>query len=217
MLIKTTKSLFKGTYQYKIVLKCAGASLFRSGDMDGTLANLKKINLDDKISKHGASGFAFAGYRAGIKTQDDLDYAFKLQKQLKKLSNIDVRVESPYISIYSNSKTDIDSLSKLDVGQVKYISVPPVKDSLEANTVLMPKMPFDYRITLGKTTQNHEAFVSWAESNSKLKLTKSCKRDLFKDRSWGGTHFYVSGENNLLLTKMHLGGAINKIERIIKA
>jgi hypothetical protein len=216
MLIKTTKSLFRGTYQYKIVLTCAGAAFFRSGDMDSTLSDLKKITVNDSLAKHGSAVYV-TSWRAGIKTQEDLDYAFKLQEQLKKLSNIDIRVESPYISIYSNSKTDIDTLIKLNADNVKYISVPPVDSTLEVGTVIMPKMPFDYRITLGKTTQQHESFISWAEGNAKLKLTKSCKRDLNKERSWGGTYFYVTGDNNLLLTKMHLGGSINKVERIIKA
>jgi hypothetical protein len=216
MLIKTTKSLFRGTYQYKIVLTCAGAAFFRSGDMDNTLADLKKITFSDNATKQGSAIYV-SSWRAGIKTQDDLDYALKLQKQLKKLSNIDIRVESPYISIYSNSKADIDVLIKLNVDNVKYVSVPPSNNTLEVGTVIMPKMPFDYRITLGKTTQTHDSFISWAEGNAKLKLTKSCKRDLNKERSWGGTYFYVTGDNNLLLTKMHLGGSINKVERIIKA
>ena len=215
MLIKTTKSLFRGTYQYKIVLTCAGAAFFRSGDMDTTLDHLKKITVNDSVSKQGST--ALRPWRAGIKTQDDLDYAFKLQRQLKKLSNIDIRVESPYISIYSNSKADIDMLIKLNVDNVKYVSIPPSNNTLEVGTVIMPKMPFEYRITLGKTTQIHDSFISWAEGNAKLKLTKSCKRDLNKERSWGGTYFYVTGNNNLLLTKMHLGGSINKVERIIKA
>jgi capsular polysaccharide biosynthesis protein len=54
-------------------------------------------------------------------------------------------------------------------------------------------------------------------SNKKCKLTKSCIRELEKQRSWGGSHFYITGNNNLLLAKMHLGGSISKIERIIKA
>jgi hypothetical protein len=40
---------------------------------------------------------------------------------------------------------------------------------------------------------------------------------LGKSRSWGGTHFYITGDNNLLMAKMHLAGAISKVERIIKA
>lgn len=184
--------------------------------MDATLELLNKINIHETVPPRKSASY-YISYRAGIKTQEDLEYAFKLQKQLKKLKEIDVRVETPHISIYSNSKSDIDSLIKLSSEKVKYISIPPPNGILVEGTVIMPKMPYEFRITLGKTTQNHDAFVEWAENNSKLKLTKSCKRDLRKDRSWGGTYFYVTGDNNLLMTRMHLGGSINKVERILKA
>jgi hypothetical protein len=156
-------------------------------------------------------------YQPQPKTQEQLDYAFKLQHQINKLKNIEVRVESPYISVYTNLKSDVDSLIKIDKDKVKYISIPIDGSNLVKDTVIMPKIPYEFRITLGKTIQNHSAFVEWAENTSKLKLTKSCKRDLLKDRSWGGTHFYLTGDNVLLMTKMHLGGSINKIERVVKA
>jgi len=206
MLFKTTKRLFRGQYQYKLVLTCAGASWFRGGDWTGTLENLKKIALEDNNRWHSKS----------IKTKEDLDYAFKLQHQLTKLKDLEVRVESPWVTIYTNNKSNIDSLVKIDKEKVKYISVPPDRTSLEQNTIILPKINHDYKITLSKTDREQSAFVQWAEQNPKLKLTKTCKRELLRDRSWGGTYFYVTGENNLLLTKMHLGGSINKVERIIK-
>lgn len=215
MLYKTTKRLFRGIYQYKIVLVVPGASLFRTGDMDSTLKQLQKIDL----SSNGGSQYNTWNRTRWISTKDELDYALKLQHQLKKLSStdIDVRVETPWISIYANSRKDIDSIANIDHSRVKYVSVPPVSASLNNTTVIMPKIPFDYRITMGKTTQNYSAFVDWAKNTAKIKLTKSCIRDLSKDRSWGGTYFYVNGDNTLLMAKMHLGGSINKIERVVKA
>lgn len=207
MLVKTTKSLFRGTYQYKIVLRCAGAAYFRGGVLDSSLSELSKSDVLSQGARR----------RFGIKTQEDLAFALSLQKQLKKLSDIEIRVESPFVTIYSNKRSDIDSLANIDKNNVKYISVPPAAHSLQEGTIILPKVPYEFRITLGKTTHNNEAFVTWADNNAKLKLTNSCRRDLCKDRSWGGTYFYISGDNNLLMAKMHLGGAINKIERIIKA
>ena len=81
----------------------------------------------------------------------------------------------------------------------------------------MPKMNFEFRVTLGKTTHENSAFVQWLEGNKKCRLTKSAKKDLLKTNSWGGKHFYITGDNNLLMAKMHLGGSISKVERIIKA
>jgi len=203
---KVTKRLFNGTYQYKIVLVCAGASLFRSGDMDSTLIQLKRIDLTKSAET----------WMRSVKTQDELEYCFALQSQLKKLKDIDIRVESPWISIYSNSKSDINAIAKVNPENVKYISAPS-SNSLEHGTILLPKIDFEFKVTLGKTSAEHSAFIGWAEANGKVKLTKTCKRDLAKDRSWGGTYFYITGDKNLLLAKMHLGGSINKVERIIKA
>lgn len=208
MQFKTTTKLFRGIYQYKIVLVCSGAQWFRCGDMTTTLEHLKKVNLE--------SPKANTWRNIHIKTQEDLDYAFKLQSALSKMSDIDVRVESPWISIYTNNKKHITTLTNLDKNQVKYVSAPPSNSTLASNTIIMPKMNYDFRITLGKTSHEHSAFIAWAESNSKVKLTKSCKLDLLKDRTWGGKHLYVTGDNNLLMVKMQLGDSIAKIERIIK-
>ncbi len=204
---KTTKKLFNGKHQYKIVLVCAGANWFRGGDWSGVLDNLKKINLESNRHKNNTS----------IKTQEDLDYALKLQAQLKKSNDIEVRVETPWISVYTNNKSTVDSLIKLDKSKVKYVSLPPENNTLAQGVIISPKINFDYKVTLGKSGQQQSAFVEWAENNSKVKLTKSCKKELLRDRSWGGSYFYITGENNLLLAKMHLGGSINKIERIVKA
>lgn len=210
MQYKTTNKLFRGIYQYKVVLVVAGASWFRSGDMASVLETLKQVSINPNVPR-------ISLYPRNKITQEDLDYAFKLQACLKKISDFEVRVESPWVSVYTNDKSAVDALTNLDPDKVKYVSAPPVNSGLVPDTVIMPKMDFDYRITLGKTIQKHDAFIQWAESNSKVKLTKSCIRELTRDRSWGGSHFYLTGDKNLLLAKMHLGGSINKVERIIKA
>jgi len=208
MEFKTTRKLFRGIYQYKIVLVVPGAGLFRHGDMDTLLDNLNKVDLS-RPSAHSYKN-------SNIKNQEDLDYAFKLQTAFSSMSDIDIRVETPWISVYTSNKKNIDKLINLDKDRVKYVSIPPANSALSEDTIIMPKMDFDFRVTLGKTNNECSAFVSWAETNSKVKLTKSCVRDLSKTRSWGGTHFYITGDNNLLMAKMHLGGCISKIERIVK-
>lgn len=206
MLYKTTNRLFKGTYQYKIVLICATASVFRSGDMDSALAQIKKITIN-------TPGL----YSKQRYTQDDVDSALALHSALSKMPDIEIRVESPWISIYTNSMAYIDQLKALDEKSVKYISMPPAGTSLDIGSIIMHKIDYEYRVTIGKTTSEHSTFVQWAENSDKLKLTKSCKKDLLKQRSWGGTYFYINGDKTLLMAKMHLGGSIAKIERIIKA
>jgi len=194
------------------VLVCAGASLFRSADSTTILENLQQAKRefleDDK--------FSFVRSRYIIRTKEDLDYALKLQHELSLLSDFDIRVESPWVNVYTNSKSAVDALAKIDNSKVKYISEPPTDSTLDVDTIILPKINFDYRVTIGRTSQDCTAFVDWAGSNSKLKLTKSCAKALLKPRSWGGSYFYITGDNNLLMAKMHLGGCISKIERIIK-
>lgn len=214
MQYKQTNKLFFGKYQYKIVLVCAGAGTFRSRDWDEVLANLNKVDLQ-KVNSNSAGYGRF--WTTHIRTQEDLDYAFNVHKLLSKMEDIELRIESPWISLYTNTSKNVDRLIKLDKTKVKYVSVPPSSASLNEETIIMPKIDFEFRVTLGKTSQEHSTFINWADGNSKIKLTKSCRRDLGKARSWGGTYFYVTGEKNLLLSKMHLGGSISKVERIVKA
>jgi len=206
---KLTTKLFHNRYQYKIVSVCPGAAWFRSGDMDKALTELSQVKVFEtqKVS----------GWRSSnIRSKEDLEYAIKLATVISTLSDISLRVESPWLTIYSNSRNEIDAIANIDINKIKYISEPPAT-GIAVDTVIMPKMNFDFRVTIGKTNQPNPAFIEWASSNKKCKLTKSCIRELEKQRSWGGSHFYITGNNNLLLAKMHLGGSISKIERIIKA
>jgi hypothetical protein len=205
MLTKITNRLFNNKYQYKVVLVCGGASYFRDRDFDQIRQRLAVFNFEERYYKN-----------AGIKNQEELDWTFKLLVALQNLNDHSIRVEQPFLSIYTNVKKDVDKLIKLEPSKVKYISIPPANNTLVENTIITSKIDFDYRITLGKTTREHSAFVDWASSNKKLRLTKSCIKELHKNRSWGGTYFYITGDNNLLMAKMHLGEAINRVDRIVK-
>lgn len=207
MQVKETRSLFLGKYQYKIVLVCPTASLLRGADFDGALEALELWRPGDKNTWN---------WQSRIKTPADYEFCKSLAKDLKKLKDFEIRIEQPNVNIYTNIEKNINLLEKKYSDNVKYISKPGNKTILEVGTIVMPKMDYDYKITMGSTKQENSAFIEWAEKNSKVKLTKSCIRDLGRNRSWGGTHFYVTGDNTLLLTKMHLGSSISKVQRIVK-
>jgi len=204
MLVKETRQLFKNTYQYKIVLVSSGAPLLRNGnDLDETLKIIETYDLNNNKTY------------IRFKSKDALDYCKSLVKCIKNLKDYEIRVESPLISFYTNNKSDLDQLAKLDESMVKYISVPP-KDGIVSGTVIMPKIDYEFKVTMGKTRQEHTDFILWAEKDTRVRLTKSCRRDLTKITSWGGTHFYINGEKNLLVARMMLGGSIGKVEKIVK-
>jgi hypothetical protein len=152
-----------------------------------------------------------------FKSLEDVDLSIRLVTDLKKMQDIDLRIETPFISIYTNEPKHLSLLEKKYLEHIRYISKPLEPNTLDIDTVIMPKLKeFDYKITLAATKQEHGAFIEWAEKSPKLRITNSCKRELLRSRSWGGTHFYVAGDNNLLMAKMHLGGCIGKIQRIAK-
>ena len=210
MIYKETKSLFLKKYQYKIVLVTSTAPWFRGGDVEQTLENIEEFAANP-TGKLGIS------WSARIKLPNELTDAKALALDLKKMSDYDVRVESPFVSVYTNNVKNVSLLEKKFEGMIKYISKPAKVDALTEDTVVMPKLlQYDFKITMAASKTDHLAFVNWATNNPKIRITKSCIRDLSRNRSWGGTHFYVTGEKNLLVAKMHLGGCIAKIQRIVK-
>lgn len=204
MLIKETRKLFKDTYQYKAVLVSPGSTFFRGGDLTASLALLSELVETAQL------------LRTKIKTHENLQYCLDVAKTLLLSNDYEIRVEYPLLTVYSNSKSTIDALVAIDESCVKYISVPPAGGNLVEGVVIMPKIDFEFKVTLGSSKQDNSTFVTWADNNSKVKLTNSARRDLGKNVSWGGAHFYVTGDNNLLMSRMMLGGCINKVEKIVK-
>lgn len=213
MQYKQTKKLFYGTYQYKIVLVCAGAGWFRGMNWDFASEKLSKVDLSKNATQHPS----FSRYTGtSIKTPEDLHYANKLLATLRKLDDIDLRVESPWISLYTNTEKHIKKITSLDESRIKYVSVPDKDSNLSVGTIILPKVDFEFKVTMGRTTQEYSSFIDWADSGNKVKLTRTCRKQLSENSSWGGSYFYITGDKNLLLAKMHLGGTIAKIERIAK-
>jgi len=190
-------------YGYKIVLVVPAAGWFRGADLNYALTKLTEFNLQDKNPPWSK-----------IKTQDDLDYCFALYKTLFTMTEYDLRVENPFVSFYSNNSKDIEKLSKIDEDRVKYISKPPA-EPLTKGTVIMSREGFEYKVTLGRTRQNHDEFIEWAEKIPGVRLTGSAKKELKRQASWGGSHFYVKDDRTLTVTRMFLGGGIGRIDRII--
>ena len=144
------------------------------------------------------------------------------QKYFKKVENLltttteEFELTQSYsnVILLSNSKEFIDSIINIDPTRIAQFSTVK-KDDIIADTIFLPRIPFDFKVNLRKSLTNHKSFIDWAKPNKNIKLTNSCIRALNRDWSYGGTYFYVRGENNLLLAKMQLGEIIGKIEKII--
>ena len=194
-------------YKYKIVLVCPVASWFRGNDLAFVASKL--IDLADP-EQHPVW--------LKIKTPKDLEYCKTLHNVMFKLSDYELRIEHPLINVYTNVSVNLEKLAVIDPDRVKYISIPNKSNpELANNTVIVKKLDFDYKIFLGKTKQNHTNFVEWSKNNKKIKLTPTAKRSLSRNSSWGGSYFYVKGDQTLTMVRMFMGESIAKIESVIKA
>ncbi len=203
--VKATKRLFMDKYQYKIVLVCPVANWFRGSNLDYVKEKLrliegKELPLDTPLWNK-------------LKTKEDVDYCLKLGTLMQQMSNFEIRVEHPLLSFYTNNFDDIVILCNADIDRVKYVTKPT--ESLEKNTVYLPKINYGFKVTMGRTRSSYDSFINWAKDNNKIKLTKSVISDLSSSRSWGGNYFYVKDEKALTMVKMFLGAEISRIDRVI--
>ena len=195
-------------YQYKTVLICPVASWFRG-------VNLEYVR--EKLLESKSCQLVDTPLWSKLRNKKDLEYCLKLEHALSTIKDFSVRVEHPLISLYSNNINDIVSISNIDPERVKYVSKPgdEVRPKLEKNTILLPKIKYGFKITLGKSTRSHENFISWAAKSEHVKLTKSCIRALSRSKSWGGSYFYAKDERSITMVRMFLTAEISRIDRVI--
>ena len=203
---KYTTRIFCKKYRYKIVLKTKGCGWFRSNNLDMVTTNLA---LQDDNKK--------PPWIASLSKQERL-YVSKLHKILKSSDDYEIRVENPLLSLYTNTKSLVETLANLDVDSVKYVSYPKPgsEELLENSYVITKRLDFDYKITMGRTRQNFTSFVDWCNGKEKVRLTKRAIKDLSKDHSWGGYYFYVKDDKTLTVVKIFLGSHIQSVEKVTK-
>jgi len=205
-LVKETKKLFMDKYDHKIVFVQPASGWFRGGKVSYAREKIKNFKFGDTdyFSKR-------------IKTQSDLDYCLKLCNVLEAMTDYELRIESPCISFYTNNPKDIDKIAKVAGDNVKYVCKPPVDTVLSKKTVVMRRNGYDYKVTLGSTKTSYTDFIEWTDKTGLALLTKSTRRELTRDISWGGTYFYVKDEKALTMTRMFLGGCISRVDQVVKA
>ena len=204
--IKDTVSLFLNKYQYKIVVVTPTANWFRNADLEFLKSRLELL-------KEGSKPVWLR-----IQGPEDIDHANKIRSVLLNFKDYTVRVEHPYLNVYTNDSKLIENLAGIDPNRIGYICIPNKNNPrLEQGTVICKKIDHKYKVFLGKTTQNYSNFLQWAKTNDKVKLTKRAEKDLAKDRSYGGSYIYVRDEKSLTVVRMFIGVCISKVESVIKA
>lgn len=204
--IKRTKKLFDNTYRYKAVVICLFSGFFRGNNIQFAQQKLKEAKKTGK--------YPLWTKRA---TPKDVDFALEMCKILSKMKDYSLRVESPIISFYSNDLADIKYITDIDLEAVKYVSMPEDNQSMAKNTVYVRNLDYDFKVTMGRTTQAHTNFINWINTNpKKIRMPKRCLEDLERGHSWGGGYFYVKDDKTLTMVKMFLGNSIARVDSVVK-
>lgn len=201
--VKYSSRLFQGKYKYKVVFTSGVAGWFRNGSADSVLDHYENNDY----------------YYARKASPNDKNHAKKLAELLKTVDNWAVRVETPFVSLYLNTEDDLEKVVQACKNRLKYVEIPDPKSEnlLEEGIVLVKKLNYGFKVSLGASHQNHSNFVQWCENNPKVRMPKRAKRDLNKDSNAGGSFFYVKDEKSLILVKMFLGRTITKVETVVQA
>jgi hypothetical protein len=93
---------------------------------------------------------------------------------------------------------------------------PGSEKNLDEKKIIVKNLDFEFRVTIGKTTQDYINFLNWCDNKDKIKLPNRAKEQLAKKRSWGGYYFYVKDEKTLTMVKMFVGSCIQAVERCVK-
>lgn len=205
--VRTIK-LFEKKFKYKIVLKTPVAHWFRSNDLANVKNKLKLLKETGKLPYKEEDR---------LRNLDDTKYVQQLVNLLSKFSDYKLRVQLPYVTIYTNSQKNIESLASIDVKNVKYISLPKEGSLLlESNKIVLKRLDYAFKINLKGTTQEFNNFITWAENNSKIRLTKRVKKDLTSEYSVGGGYFYVKDDKTLSMVRLFIGPCIRSVETVVK-
>jgi hypothetical protein len=202
--VKHSTKLFQGKYKYKIVFTSGVAGWFRGSSIENIRQSYERKD---------------SYYHSRNATLTELNHALKMSDVLETIEDWHARVETPFVSIYLNNERDLESIVKNCKNRVKYVEIPDPKsqDLLTQGCVLVKKLDFKFRVSLGVSNQNHSNFVHWCENNPKIRMPKRAKRDLIRDGNTGGGFFYVKDEKSLTMVKMFLGRTITKVETVIQA
>jgi hypothetical protein len=194
-------------YKYKIVLVCPVANWFRGNDLE---------NVITKLTAWEETGISPPWVK--LKSVADADFCKRIHNTLCKFDNYELRIEQPFINFYTNDTTHVEKLAAIDPERVKYVSLPNKNNpDLVSGAVIVKKLDYDYKVFMGRTRKNYNGFITWAETNAKVRLTPTAKKHLNRDSSWGGSYFYVKGDKTLTMVRVFLGSDIAKIDSVIKA
>ena len=204
MKFTTVKKLYRGEFQYNIVLRFSFSYMFQ-GINKGNYTELLHVIMDSDLK------YLTTDEKEAMKFIPDL------YNCVMNMENFTTRYSWPRVIFYTNNYSDIQNIAAL-VPDKNIISIGIPPDGLEKGMVYMPATPFDYRVTIRKICKLNQEFVEWARGNKNIKLQQNTEYMLEHGAEFyssSGSQLYVKGDRNLFFVQFHLGNTNLTVDRIL--
>lgn len=198
ILHKEMKKLYLNKYQYKAVLVLDAAWLFRGKNLE--------------IAKEKVISFELGPFE--YRKIADKNMVLDLIQHLTEIEDFTVRVERCYLSLYFTHLNDLTTIQNKFSTYVKEVYTP--KLPLIENTIVS-SLPYEYKVHINVNRNiDYSGFINWATDNKNIRIPKSTVKSLSRMYLFSpSVYFYINGDKQLTLARMHLGSGINRIEKII--
>ena len=211
---ETTK-LFYNKYLYKLTLRNSLSPIFRDKNLSFARQVLDK--LQHKY-EHGERLIFELGIREKPITEDNFLDSKKLYKIFSKCDDYKLRVQGNSISIYSNDKNWLTTISDtVCATSLELFYEPDTKfiEELNSNSILITQdIGYQFKVTLGQRKGSSE-FGKWAENNPTLvKVGPILKEELANLGFVNGMYFYARDERILQLCQLMLSN-IRRIDKLV--
>jgi hypothetical protein len=225
--LKTTNKKFFNQYLYKVKLRCPFAGCIRGG---GTLnfhelvdiVNQRKKILEH-LRKHNWAGSWFnydVNYTKSV-VLNDLYSVILLSQKYQDLIN--VRIEEPFLTVYSNSNDILLELcSKFTSERILEIYFPKNDEETEllqtGNLITNKGLEFQYRIDVrtfmfDSVTTKQKILFQLENLGDTVDISYSTRKKLLSGNCYflGGGRIYIKDENTLIYLKLMCPQIIGKI------
>lgn len=218
------KKLFFGRYLYKIKFYCPGSrSIYSKTFKDLRDIIYSRLNSETKFYNYAGSWYSLC--RNDNLSQNVRFNQLQFFQNLKEFKNFSIRVEEPFISVYSNDEKDLYQISKICYpDRLREIHSP---ESIIAQHILLEgdiigssKNKFKYKVILKpynfKNNSDKDFLKNTLDNISEsIKLTKSIVNFISSSHMWyQGGYIYVLDSSTATFLKLAFPNLISSIFKV---
>lgn len=200
---------------YKLVIRNELALLFREKNYVWAKYSLDKLQSQ---LEQGAEVLHFVrGQRYETISIPAFLVAQKLFHEFTNFDDMKLRIQHPWMQIYSNDIKWLKSIVKKVPDSCEELWEPSKSNMnlLEANTIISYNIKdYQYKVTLGNRTCPN--FINWVDSNlDKIKIGHKTYDAIAHNDYTKGLYFYIRDEKVLNLINLIIGPAAQRIDKIV--